>query len=414
MRLSPWILLVLLVTPSLAVEQKLPPLRDGSVVSGPGTFQHEGELEIRGHVTLKNLTLDLHGPIRVAKDATLELDGVKILVSDPPGASNGVSGLRCEGPARVVVRNSTMEPLGTAHPMWGLQGEVEVDNFQTKNAEFHFNQVRAKLNRLKIFELEISRGSDVVANHLELVFLSTHTGEDDHLQVDGIPADKEFSRTLNLGSGAKAELHDVRLELFLVYVHGKSSAQLSHIGRAQLAFFPQCQGSFHLPIGVQGSQDKPAVFPAEGASNCPFRIAMNEVNVDTWDVYTGGNADLTFTDSVIDELILNGHAKVKVRNSELYADWLGVSDDAQLNVESSTVGALRLAAKRPDLATSQARIGGRARALFSKVRFDCGVVASGQAQVEINAATRPPQYLRTSDTATIRVDGTVMNPGSKN
>jgi hypothetical protein len=358
------------------------------------------------------LTLDIRGPIRVAKDATFELDGVKILVSDPLGAQNGTSGLRCEGPARVLVRNSTMEPVGSAHPMWGLQGEVEVDNFQTKNSEFHFNQVRAKLDRLKIFELEISRGSDVVAKHLELVFFSTHTGDDDRLQIDGIPADKPFSRTLNLGSGAKAELHDATVELFLVYVHGKSAVELSHIGRAQLAFFPQCRGSFRLPIGVQGTKDKPAAFPEAGASNCPFRIAMNDVNVDTWDVYTGGDADLTFTDSVIDELILNGHAKVNVWNSELYADWLGVSDDAQLNVESSTVGALRLAVKRPDLATSQARIGGRARAVFSKVRFDCGVVASGQAQVEINGATIPPQYVRRADNATVRVDGVVAD--SKN
>jgi hypothetical protein len=141
---------------------------------------------------------------------------------------------------------------------------------------------------------------------------------------------------------------------------------------------------------------------------------MNDVNVDTWDVYTGGDADLTFADSVIDELIISGHAKVHVRNSELYADWLGVSDEAQLNVESSTVGALRLAAKRPDLATSQARIGGQARAVFSKVRFDCGVVASGQAQVEINGAIIPPQYVRRADNATVRVDGVAAEQGSKN
>src|SRR5262249_22821112 len=151
----------------------------GVVVSGPGTFRHDGELKIQGHVTLRNLNFDLRGPIRVSEGATLELDGVQITVSDPPGAANGASRLQCDGPAHFIIRRSSMDPTGGAHPIWLLKGTVDVDDFQTKNSEFHFDHVQAQLKNLKIFELEISRGSQVVANHLRLVFFSTHTGDDD-------------------------------------------------------------------------------------------------------------------------------------------------------------------------------------------------------------------------------------------
>jgi len=65
-------------------ETSLPSLHDGIVITGPGHFLHQGELLVQGNVTLKNLTLDLHGPIRVAAGATLELDAVTLMVSDSP------------------------------------------------------------------------------------------------------------------------------------------------------------------------------------------------------------------------------------------------------------------------------------------------------------------------------------------
>src|SRR5580704_379538 len=165
-------------------EQPLPPLHDGAILSGPGDFRHDGTLLVQGKVTLKQMTLALHGPIRVAAGATLELDDVHLVVSDPDGAPNGTSGLRSEGPAHVIVRGSTMAPAGSAHPMWLLQGQVEIDGFETTNSEFHLVHVQASINRLKIFELEISHQSHVTANGLELVFLSTHSGDDDHLRFD--------------------------------------------------------------------------------------------------------------------------------------------------------------------------------------------------------------------------------------
>src|ERR1700676_1655003 len=168
-------------------EQPLPPLHDGAILSGPGEFRHDGALLVQGKVTLKQMTLALHGPIRVAAGATLELDDVHLVVSDPDGAPNGASGLRCEGPAHVIVRHSTMAPAGSAHPMWSLQGDVDVDGFATTNSEFHLNQAQARLDGLKIFELEISHQSRVTARGLDLVFLSTHSSDDDHLRFERIP-----------------------------------------------------------------------------------------------------------------------------------------------------------------------------------------------------------------------------------
>ena len=198
MQIRPLALLVLIVgilPLAFAAERTLPALHDGSVIEGPGQFRHDGELKITGHVSLRHLTLDLHGPITVEAGATLDLNDVHLMVSDPPGAANGVSGLHCLGPAHIKIQDSTMEPVGSGHPMWGLKGDLEVSNFQTKNAEFHLDHVNARLDRLKIFELEISRGSQVVGNQLKLVFLSTHSGDDDHLQIADIPTEQAFSRT---------------------------------------------------------------------------------------------------------------------------------------------------------------------------------------------------------------------------
>jgi len=390
-----------MISPLLA-QRALPPLHDGAVLSGPGEFQHDGELFVQGRVTLRDMTLHLYGPIRVAAGATLQIENVHLLVSDPAGAPNGTSGLRCEGPSHVVIRQSTMDPVGSAHPMWLLKGDLDVNGFTTANSEFHLDHVHGQLNQLKIFELEISRESQVMAHGLNLVFLSTHSSEDDHLRFENVPVDQAFTRTLDLGSGAHAQLTDARIQFFLLYVHGRSTADLEHMDRVQLALSPDCEGALRLPKGRLGSASEPAVFPEPRASNCPFRITLKDVNVDTWDVYAGGNAKLALNDSQIDELIASGHASLTVRNSDVYADWLGVNDDASITIENSTVGALGLAAKRPDLATSQVRVTGRGRASFKKVRFDCGVLAEDDSVVSIMQSVQPPKYVRTSGHAVIQ------------
>jgi hypothetical protein len=144
------------------------------------------------------------------------------------------------------------------------------------------------------------------------------------------------------------------------------------------------------------------VVPEPGASDCPFRLRLQEVNADTWDVYAGGEAILTFTDSLIDELTADGHAKLTVRNSEIYADWLSLGGDAQLLVDRSTVGAHRLAAQRPDLATSQVRLNGHSQATFDRVRFDCGVMAADDSTTVIRNPVTSPKYIRRSGHATVK------------
>lgn len=401
------IVMSLLFGSSQSGVRPLPPLRDGSVITGPGSFRQDEKLTIEGHVSLRNLTLELRAPVRLAPGAALELSNVQIVLSDPPGAANGTSNLICDGPAHIVIHNSTMHPSGSAHPIWGLKGDLEVDGFDTTNSEFHLDHVRAQLDRLNIFELEISKASQVNAKHLNLVFLSTHTGDDDHLQFSDIPSEQSFSKELALGSEAKASLADTRIQIFLLYVHGRSSATLSRMARVQLAIFPDCRGHLRLPHGKVGSDLTPVNFPEAGASDCPFRLSLRDVNVDTWDVYAGGYADLTFEHSLIDELSATDHAKLTVRNSDLYADWLVASRDAELEIEDSTVGALRLASQRPDLATSEARLGGKSRVQFSKVRFDCGIFAADQARVEIDRALSSPVYVHRTGGAkvTISTDG---------
>jgi hypothetical protein len=385
-------------------QKTLPALVDGTVIDEKTEFRHDGPLLIRGRVRLKGISLDLRGPITVASGADLELEDVNIKVSDPPGSPNGASGLRCEGPAKIRIHRSTASAEGSAHPIWRLQGEVAVDDFQTTNSEFHLDHVRATLENFTIFELEISHSSHVVGRHLRLVFLSTHTGHDDHLEFSDIPADRPFSRKLNLGSLASADLTDTRAQFFLLYVHGSSQVTLSRIGRAQLAIAPACQGALRLPHGLVGSAKIPVIVPEPGASNCPFRLRLNEVNADTWDVYAAGEADLTFTDSVIDELTADGHAKLTVRDSEVYADWLSLDGEAQLQVHHSTIGAQRLAAQRPDLATSQVRVNGRSHATFDHVTFDCGLVAAGNSITLIRHSVTSPQYIRRSGGATVKTD----------
>jgi hypothetical protein len=397
-------LLLLLPFCPVFAQKPLPAIHDGAVLSGPGEFRHDGELLVQGRATLRNMTLHLYGPIRVSAGATLEFDNVHLLVADPAGAPNGISGLRCEGPAHVIVQRSTMSAVGTAHPMWLLKGDLDVDGFATANSEFHLDSVHAQLNGLKIFELEISRKSQVTARGLELVFLSTHTSEDDHLRFENVPVDRAFTRALDLGSGAHAQLTNSRMRFFLLYIHGRSSADLAHMDRVQLALSPDCEGTLRLPEGRLGSAAEPEVFPKPNTSNCPFHIGLNDVNVDTWDVYASGHAKLTLDHSKIDELIASDHANITVLNSTVYADWLGVNGDAKMTIENSTVGALSLSRERPDLATSQVRITGRGRASFRKIRFDCGIVAEDNGVVKIAQALSSPKYMRTSGRAVIRTD----------
>jgi hypothetical protein len=385
-------------------QKDLPALKDGTVIDEKAEFRHDGPLHIAGHVKLKGVSLDLRGPITVASGADFELEDVKIRVSDPQALTNGASGLRCDGPAKIRIQRSTMTAVGSAHPIWWLQGSVEVDDFQTTNSEFHLNHVNAALENFSIFELEISHSSHVVASHLRLVFLSTHTGDDDKLEFSDIPADQLFSRKLRMGSLASADLTDSTTQFFLLYVHGRSEVSLSRIGRAQLAIAPACRGTFTLPHGLVGSAKTPVIIPEAGASNCPFRLRLNEVNADTWDVYAGGEADLRFTKSVIDELTGNGHAKLTVSDSDIYADWLSLDGDAELQIDHSTVGAQRLASQRPDLATSQARMTGHSRATFDHVTFDCGVVATGTSTTVIRDSVTAPKYIRRSGSATVKTD----------
>ena len=397
--------LLLLILPQLARAQApLPALRDGTVLDERAEFRQEGPLRIAGRVKLKGISLDLRGPVTLAAGADLELDDVTIKVSDPPGSANGTSGLHCEGPARIKINHSSMRAEGSAHPIWRLKGEVMVNDFQTTNSEFHLDHVEADLDSFAIFELEISQSSRVTGRHLRLVFLSTHTGEADELKFSDIPADTPFSQKLQMGSQATADLRDTKIKLFLLYVHGRSHVSLKQIERAQLAIFPTCRGHLKLPHGLVGVSGKPAVVPEPGASNCPFRIRMQNINADTWDVYAGGHADLSLDDSVIDELTANGQAQVTVKNSDVYADWLSLSGNAHLLVDHSTVGAQRLASERADLATSQVRAHGQSQATFQNVRFDCGVLAGDDAGVTIRNPVKSPVYIRRAGRATIKTD----------
>jgi hypothetical protein len=396
-------LFLMLTLPAIG-QRTLPALDDGTVIDEKAEFRHDGPLRVSGRVKLKNISLDLRGPITLAAGADLELEDVNIKVSDPPASTNGTSGLHCEGLAKIRIQRSNMTAVGSAHPIWALQGDVTVDGFQTTNSEFHLDRVQAELENLTIFELEVSHSSHVVGRHLRLVFLSTHTGDDDKIEFADIPADRPFSEKLRMGSLATADLTDAVAQLFLVYVHGRSDVSLSRIGRAQLAISPTCRGKLTLPHGRAGSASRPVVVPEPGASDCPFRLRLQEVNADTWDVYAGGDAKLTFSESVIDELTANGHANVTVRNSEVYADWLSLGGDAQLLVENSTVGAQHLAAQRPDLATSQVRLNGRSQATFDRTRFDCGVIAADDAVAVIRHSVTSPKYLRRLGHATIKTE----------
>jgi hypothetical protein len=293
---------------------------------------------------------------------------------------------------------------GGAHPIWWLKGEIAVNGFETQNSEFHLDHAQATLENFAIFELEISNASHTVGRHLHLVFLSTHTSDDDKLDFSDIPADQSFSKKLQMGSRASADLTDTTAQLFLVYVHGSSDVRLNRIGRAQLAIMPKCKGTLKLPHGFVGSTTTPVIIPEPGASNCPFRLQLTEVNADTWDVYSGGNADLTFANSVIDELTGDGHAKLTVRDSEIYADWLSLAGEAELQVDHSTVGALRLAQQRPDLATSEVRLGGHSHAIFHHVTFDCGLVVTGNSRVVIRDSVASPKYIRRSEPATVTTE----------
>ena len=396
-------LFVLLIPIVLSRGQKpLPPLVDGTVINEPTEFRHDGPLRISGRVKLKGISLDLRGPIRITAGADLELEDVYIKVSDPPSSANGTSNLHCDGPAIIKIQHSTMDPVGSAHPIWWLQGDLSVNDFQTANSEFHLDHAKASLEKLTIFELEISHASQVVGSHLRLVFLSTHTGDDEKLTFSDIPADRPFSQTIRMGSLATADLNDTVAQLFLLYVHGQSDVTLSRIGRAQLSIAPTCHGNLKLPHGLTGLPNHPVVIPEAGASDCAFRLRLEEVNADTWYVYAAREADLRLSDSVIDELTANDHAKLSVHSSDIYADWLSVGGNAELQVDHSTVGAHRLAVQRPDLATSQVRLNGHSRAAFEQVQFDCGVIATDDSTAVIENSVTPPEYIRRSARAIVR------------
>ena len=398
--------------PALA-QKSLPPLTDGTTIKETGTYRHDGPLHISGHVRIQGIDLDLRGPITLAAGTDLELEDVTLRVSDPPDSANGTSSLHCEGAVNITIRHSKMTPTAHAHPIWRLQGKVTVDDFQTVNSEFHLDHVQAQLTNFTIFELEVSRASKAVGKHLRLVFLSTHTDDDERLEFSDIPSDRPFERNLRMGSQAQADLTDTSAQLFLVYVHGKSEVTLNRIGRAQLAIFPTCKGRLDLPHGVVGSSASPVVIPEANASDCLFRLRLSDVNADTWDVYSGGDADLNLAHSTIDELTADGHAQVSVRDSEIYADWLSVGGNARMNVERSTVGAQRLAVERPDLATSEVRVGGHGEATFDHVKFDCGIVATGDSKVAVRNAVAPPTYIRQLDRASVTTEPPipVQKPG---
>ncbi len=99
-----------------------------------------------------------------------------------------------------------------------------------------------------------------------------------------------------------------------------------------------------------------------------------------------------------------GHAKLTVRNSEIYADWLSLGGDARLRVDGSAVGAHRLAAQRPDLATSQVRLNGHSQATFDRVQFDCGVMAADDSTTVIRNPVTSPKYIRRSGHATVKTE----------
>src|ERR1700680_1348231 len=143
-------------------QKTMPELKDGTVIDEKMEYQHNGPLLISGRVKLRGISLDLRGPITVASGADLELEDVHIKVSDPPASPNGTSSLRCAGPAKITIRKSTMTTEGSAHPIWWLQGDLSVDDFQTKNSEFHLDHAQATLEDFAIFELEISHSSHVL------------------------------------------------------------------------------------------------------------------------------------------------------------------------------------------------------------------------------------------------------------
>ncbi len=381
----------------------LPPLRDGSVITGPGSFVHNGVLQVRGRVTLRNLDLDLRGPIHVDTGAHLTLDHVHLRISDPPGTPNGTSGLTCAGPATIVIRDSAMIPVGAAHPMWEIRGSIEVHGFQTLNSEFHLYAAQANLQQLRIFELQLHPGTHLTGRNLDLVFLSDYLQPGERIRFSDIPSGQWFSRTLHLGGGATAALTHARAGLFLLYIQEHDDVTLAHLGRVQLALFPRCSGRLHLPRGRFGRPGHPVIFPEPKQSDCTFRISLNDVNVDTWDVYTGGHADLSFDQSYIDELGADGQAHVTVRNSVLLADWLSIGGAARVDVSHSTVGALSMAGARPDLATSQVHVLGSAVARFDRVRFDCGIYAGDHARVTVQEPVVAPQSIRRKQQASVQV-----------
>jgi hypothetical protein len=383
----------------------LPPLTDGVTVVGPGAYSFSGELTVAGTVTLRDLTLYLTGPAQVRAGAQFTLDRVHLVIADPPGSPNGTSRLTCDGPAHLIVSDSSLRPSGAAHPIWRWQGSVEMRRFQTHNAELRLSQTEAILEDTHYFELEISGGSNVRASRVSVVFLSTRNGPDEDLTFAQIPAARAFSSHLALGEGSSAAWDDSRLEILLVYLRGTARALFERVERTQIAFMLEGgSGTYRLPRGRLGTAAAPyrVPSPGDGVAGGPG-VTLIDTGVDTWDAYISGGPGTRyrFVESVIDELIVRGSAEVQVERSLLYADWLKLQDDAVLEVNDSTVGALSLAPERPDLATSQVALDGRARGHFHRVRFDCGILAREDSVVTLEEAVAPPLGMTAVDRARI-------------
>src|ERR1700736_5156252 len=90
------------------------------------------------------------------------------------------------------------------------------------------------------------------------------------VKLKGISLD--LRGVITVASGADLELEDVHIEDV-------------HINVSDPTASPNC---------ARGLRCEGPAKPEPGASNCPFRLRLNEVNADTWDVYAGAEADLTF------------------------------------------------------------------------------------------------------------------------
>lgn len=59
-------ILVLLVSLPILAQTPLPPLKDGTVTAGKGSYRHDGPLHIDGHIKIQGIDLELRGQITLA------------------------------------------------------------------------------------------------------------------------------------------------------------------------------------------------------------------------------------------------------------------------------------------------------------------------------------------------------------